>query len=128
MPRDPHNALVPRIQQHIERLVRSRTEVLDDVSRKRSLAEQQAAAYGDAKRPRLGPEASVPQAQIPPLAPGQPTLASIFTLTRNPALAAFRASQVPLELAARITVSTLAKVDPQLLVRAASVSGRITRP
>ncbi|KIH86297.1 symplekin [Sporothrix brasiliensis 5110] len=114
MKRDPTNAFNPRIQQYVERLMRSRAELLDDAGRKRALADQQAA--GDAKRQRVasGAAASLPQ-EIPALAPGPLSLADIFALTSNPQLRSFNASNVPLELAAKISVSTLARVDPQLL-------------
>ncbi|KAL1897887.1 hypothetical protein Sste5346_003739 [Sporothrix stenoceras] len=129
MKRDPNNAFNPRIQQYVERLMRSRAELLDDAGRKRALADQQAAAYGggggDAKRQRMASgaaaaAAAVPQPlqEIPPLGPGPKSLADIFALTNNPQLRAFNTSNVPLELAAKISVSTLARVDPQLLSRA----------
>ena len=63
-----------------------------------------------------------PQTRIAPLAPGQNSLAAIFTLTSNRDLQAFNASQVPADLAARISVSTLARVDRQLLNHALGVS------
>ncbi|EFW98981.1 mRNA cleavage and polyadenylation specificity factor complex subunit [Grosmannia clavigera kw1407] len=117
--RDPHNPFNARIHQHIERLMRSRAEMLDDGGRKRALADQQAAAYGDTKRQRLATGAAAPQmVEIKPLAPGQNSLADIFALTSNAQQRAFSASQVPLDLAAKISVSTLARVDQQLLDRA----------
>ena len=119
---DPHNPANPRIQQHVERLVRSRTEIFDEANRKRTLVEQHAIPYGDAKRQKLAPELAVPQTRIAPLALGQNSLAAIFTITSNHELQTFNASQVPAELAARISVSTLARVDRQLLERAISVS------
>ncbi|KAJ9133984.1 mRNA cleavage and polyadenylation specificity factor complex subunit pta1 [Pleurostoma richardsiae] len=112
--RDPQNPFTPRIQQYVERLIRSRAEIFDDASRKRALAEQ--AAYSDAKRQRLGAEtATISQMQIQPLAPGPNSLAAVFTLTSNPGLQGFDVSQVPAALAARISVSTLATLNPQTL-------------
>ncbi len=102
--------------------MRVRTEIFDDVSRKRALAEQQAAAYGDLKRQKLGLDSAALHPPIPPLTAEQNSLAAIFTLTTNPELAAFQASLVPLELAARISVSTLAKIDIQHFDRAVNVS------
>ena len=126
MKRDPNNSFNPRIQQYVERLMRSRAELLDDAGRKRAMADQQAAAAGggDAKRQR-GPSGAVvvPVHQqqprqlqaIAPLGPGPKSLADIFALTTNTQLRNFHASGVPLELAAKISVSTLARVDVQLL-------------
>lgn len=120
MKRDPNNAFNPRIQQYVERLMRSRAELIDDAGRKRTLADQQAAAFGDAKRQRMASGAAAPQPlqDIPALGPGPKSLADIFALSSNPQLRAFNASNVPLELAAKISVSTLARVDPHLLTRA----------
>ena len=118
---DPHNPLAPRIEQHVERLVRSRNEIFDESHRKRALAEQHAGHHGDAKRQKLAPDLASAQAHIAPLAPGQNSLAAIFTLTSNRDLQAFDVSQIPADLAARISVSTLARVDRRLLDRAISV-------
>ncbi|OAA57918.1 mRNA cleavage and polyadenylation specificity factor complex subunit [Niveomyces insectorum RCEF 264] len=126
--RDPNNAFASRIQQYVERLMRSRAELLDDAVRKRALVDQQAAAYGDAKRQRLASGAAAPpqQLEIPPLGPGPVSLADIFTLTTNPQLRAFNAAQIPLELAAKISISTLVRVDQQLLDRAINgIRGRL---
>ncbi|KAL8295454.1 hypothetical protein RB597_008709 [Gaeumannomyces tritici] len=94
--RDPLNQANQRIHQHIERLVRTRNEIFDEASRKRVLAEQNAAALGDAKRLRLvsGPAPSPLPLQV------------------------FDVSAVSADLAARICVSTLARVDPSILGRA----------
>ncbi|CAK7268275.1 hypothetical protein SEPCBS119000_002977 [Sporothrix epigloea] len=124
MKRDPNNSFNPRIQQYVERLMRSRAELLDSTGSKRAIADQQAAAAGgDAKRQRLNSGAVVPPVRqepqplqaIPPLKSGPKSLADIFALTTNPELRNFHASQVQLELAAKISVSTLARVDAQLL-------------
>lgn len=114
--RDPHNPYGPRIQQHVERLMRSRAEILDDVGRKRALAEQQQAAYGDAKRQKMASE-SLP-VRVNPLAPGPNSLAAIYTLTQNVGLQAFDATQVPSQIATKVVVSTLARVDPHALSQA----------
>lgn len=129
MKRDPNNAFNPRIQQYVERLMRSRAELIDDAGRKRALADQQAVASGDAKRQRVasGAAAPPPPQEIPALGHGPKSLADIFALTSNPQLRAFNASNVPLELAAKISVSTLARVDTQLLSRAISgIRDRLT--
>ncbi|KAK3328943.1 hypothetical protein B0H66DRAFT_7424 [Apodospora peruviana] len=111
--RDPTNQNVGRIQQHIDRLVRSRAEIFDEANRKRVLPEQPAAPYGDAKRQRL--ESGIAPIQIQPLAPGPQSLAAVFTLTNNLGLQGFDVNQVPAAFAARISTKTLASIDPQLL-------------
>ncbi|EPE09256.1 mrna cleavage and polyadenylation specificity factor complex subunit [Ophiostoma piceae UAMH 11346] len=133
--RDPHSSYNQRMQQQIERLMRSKAELLDDAGRKRQQAEQQA---GDAKRQKLASGSGSAQAQaqpqqqqqhmslpqrpliidIPPLGPPPHSLADIFALTTSPQLRSFNASHVPLELVAKISVSTLARLEPQFLQRA----------
>jgi symplekin len=110
-----------RIQQYLERLMRSRTEIFDEAGRKRALADHTAAAYGDAKRQKL--EGGVAQVSIPPLGPGPHTLAAVFALTSNLGLQGFDATQLPANLAARISVSALATLDEQVLNFAVAVSG-----
>lgn len=108
-----------RIQQYIERMMRSRAEIFDEAGRKRAFADQAAANYGDTKRQRL--DGGAPQLTIPPLGPGPHNLAAVFTLTSNLGLQGFDATQVPENLATKITVRTLATVDQQILDLAISV-------
>ncbi|KAL2174756.1 uncharacterized protein P884DRAFT_208012 [Thermothelomyces heterothallicus CBS 202.75] len=123
--RDPNNAMSGRIQQYLERLMRSRAEIFDEAGRKRALIDQGMAAFGDAKRQRM--EAGVPQFTIPPLGPGPHTVATIFTLTDNPGLQAFDATQLPANLAAKISVRTLATLDERVLDLAVSgIRDRLT--
>lgn len=113
-----------RIQQYVERLMRSRTEIFDEAGRKRALADHAAAASGDAKRQRM--EGGAAPVSIPPLGPGPHTLAAVFTLTNNLGLQSFDAAQLPANLAGKISVRTLAAMDPQVLDLAVSVCSRIT--
>ncbi|KAI0597766.1 hypothetical protein F4775DRAFT_217576 [Biscogniauxia sp. FL1348] len=114
--RDPHNPLTGRIQQYVERLMRSRAEIFDE-SRKRALAE--ASAAGEAKRQRTGPTSAQPQIDTSPLKPGPHSLAEVFTMTTNDGLKNFHVGDtVPAALAAKISVRTISQLDPQLLERA----------
>ncbi|TWU77130.1 hypothetical protein ED733_008332 [Metarhizium rileyi] len=121
--RDPHNPVVPRIHQHIERTVHTVMEVLDDSRRKRPLETQQHDAY-DAKRQRVA-GSHIPQ--IPSLGPGPHSLADVFTLVGHDGIKSFDLSQVPAAMIAKITVTALSRVDPQLLSQAVDgVRGRLT--
>ncbi|KAK4251174.1 hypothetical protein C7999DRAFT_11104 [Corynascus novoguineensis] len=123
--RDPNNAMSGRIQQYLERLMRSRAEIFDEAGRKRMLTDQELAAYGDAKRQRM--EAGIPQLSIPPLGPGPHTLAEVFTLTDNLGLQGFDATQLPTNLAAKISIRTLATLDEKVLDLAVSgIRDRLT--
>ncbi|KAL2155070.1 hypothetical protein VTH82DRAFT_3746 [Thermothelomyces myriococcoides] len=123
--RDPNNAMSGRIQQYLERLMRSRAEIFDEAGRKRALIDQGMAGFGDPKRQKM--EAGVSQFTIPPLGPGPHTLAAIFTLTDNPGLQAFDAAQLPANLAAKISIRTLATLDEKVLDLAVSgIRDRLT--
>ncbi|KFG87527.1 mRNA cleavage and polyadenylation specificity factor complex subunit [Metarhizium anisopliae] len=121
--RDPHNPMVPRIHQHIDRMARMVIDVLDDSSRKRPLEAQQHDGY-DAKRLRVA-ESYVPQ--IPPLGSGPHSLADMFTLVGHDGLKSFDLSQVPAAMIAKVTVTALSRVDSQFLSKAVDgVRGRLT--
>ncbi|KAI1379557.1 hypothetical protein F4677DRAFT_409675 [Hypoxylon crocopeplum] len=115
--RNPQNPQIGRIQQYVDKLMRSPAEIFDEGSRKRALPEQ---ADGlDAKRQRTGTVSPLPQVEITPLKPGPHTLAEVFTFTNNEGLKGFNAGDnVPAPLAARISVTTISRIDPQLLDRA----------
>jgi len=118
--RDPTNPMSPRIQQHVERLVRSRVEILDESNRKRAYQQPPASDYNDAKRQKM--DNAVAQIQIPLLPPGSHSLAALFTVTNNAGLAGFDALQIPLELAAKINVKALATTSPRVLGQVIIVS------
>ncbi|KAL7950641.1 hypothetical protein V8C42DRAFT_307133 [Trichoderma barbatum] len=119
--RDPHNPIVPRIQQHVEGTMRMVAELFDSAGRKRPLEPKPQDGY-DAKRQRI----EVSQIQIPPLGPGPHSLADVFTLIGNDGLKFFDVSQVPPSLVARIAVNTLSRLDAQVLAKAVDgVRGRL---
>jgi symplekin len=92
--------------------MRSRTEIFDDVNRKRGLAEP-IDGLDLAKRQRLGADVSTPlnQLHIPPLAPGPHTVAELFTLNVDESVKGFDVSQMPEDLVVKIGISILLKVD-----------------
>lgn len=112
--RDPRNPQVGRIQQYLERLMHTRAEIFEGASRKRALTGQTEEL--DVKRQRMGPA----QAEfiIPPLKAGPHTLADIFTITQNDGLKTFDVSSVPVDLASKISVNTIAMIDHKILERA----------
>lgn len=123
MHRDPHNPLAGRMQQYVERLMRSRAEIFDE-SRKRPMVEP--AAVVEAKRQRTAAAATTsaqPQIEITPLKPGANSLADVFTFTTNAGLQKFCVSDtIPAPIAAKISVRTIAQLDEQILERAINVS------
>ncbi|KAK3984844.1 mRNA cleavage and polyadenylation specificity factor complex subunit pta1 [Cladorrhinum sp. PSN332] len=113
-PGAPSHQQLGRIQQYIQRLERSRIEIFDEAGRKRALADQGAAQHGDAKRQKTETPAAAPLT-IPPLGPGPHSYAALYTITNNPGLQSFDATQVPPNLATRIVVKTLASIAPGIL-------------
>ncbi|KAI1133667.1 mRNA cleavage and polyadenylation specificity factor complex subunit [Nemania abortiva] len=115
--RDPHNPLAGRMQQYVERLLRSRAEIFDETGRKRAMVDQANAI--EAKRQRTATLSTQPQIEITPLKPGVNTLAEVFTFTNNDGLKKFNVSDtIPAPLAARISVRTIAQLDAEILQRA----------
>ncbi|KAK3341242.1 hypothetical protein B0T25DRAFT_335481 [Lasiosphaeria hispida] len=114
--RDPSNPMAPRIQQHVDRLIRSRAEIFDEANRKRAYAQPPTAEYSEAKRQKVDNAAP----QLPALSqpPGPQSLAAAFTLTGNAGLQSFDATQVPAALAAKISVMTLATLSQPVLDQA----------
>ncbi|KAH8593630.1 hypothetical protein B0O99DRAFT_626710 [Bisporella sp. PMI_857] len=118
--RDPHNPLTPRIQQHIEKMARSRTEIFEEASRKRGPPEP-TNGLDTTKRQKLGVQvAKQPAARlyIPPLTPGPHTIAELFTITTDAALKGFDVSQLPEDLVVKIGVTILQKLDADTLSQA----------
>ncbi|GKT72535.1 mRNA cleavage and polyadenylation specificity factor complex subunit [Colletotrichum tofieldiae] len=124
--RDPHNPMAPRIQQHVERMMRMRHEIFDESGRKRAFEAQQHAEM-DAKRQRIAPQmATTPQIQVTPLPPGPHSLGDVFTLTGSEGLKAFDVGTLPTAMAAKISITTLIRTDAQLLAKAIEgIRGRL---
>jgi len=114
-----------RMQQHVERLARSRAEIFDETGRKRAIVDQ--ASVAEAKRQRTATISTQPQVEITPLKPGANTLADLFTFTTNNGLRKFNVSDnIPAPLAAKISVRTIAQLDAEILERAIEVGCKIT--
>lgn len=112
---DPQNPLAGRIQQYVERLMRSRTEILDEASKKRA-APESANGVDPAKRQRIGiaPPTAPTKLTIPPLSPGPHSIADLFTVTDDQALKAFDVGQLPGDLVTKIGVILLSRIDQNL--------------
>ncbi|KAI0206419.1 mRNA cleavage and polyadenylation specificity factor complex subunit [Astrocystis sublimbata] len=124
--RHPDNPLAGRMQQYAERLARSRAEIFDESGRKRAMVEQAGAV--EVKRQRTAALSSQPQVEITPLRPGANTLAEIFTFTTNEGIKKFSVGDtIPAQLAAKISVRTIAQLDAEILQRAINgVRSRLT--
>ncbi|KAL4911852.1 hypothetical protein BDW62DRAFT_195980 [Aspergillus aurantiobrunneus] len=115
--RNPSHPLAAKMQQHIERLMQSRMEPVDDTSRKRGLPTEPTDGLDAAKRARLDAE-TPPIIKVPPLPPGRISFAQLYTLTEDSGLSSFDVKQIPADLLVKIVVPLLARVDQSPLNQA----------
>ncbi|OBT65604.1 hypothetical protein VE03_05534 [Pseudogymnoascus sp. 23342-1-I1] len=115
--RDPQGPMALRIQQYVERLIRSRTEIFDEAHRKRGPPEL-VDGPDSAKRQKVGAVAPpITNLVIPPFTPGPHTIAELFTITQDKGLI-FDVSQIPENLVASIGVALMSQLDEGLLKQA----------
>ncbi|EAW15122.1 RNA-processing protein PTA1 [Aspergillus clavatus NRRL 1] len=117
MKRNPNHPLAGRMQQHIERLMQSRLEIVDDASRKRGLPAEPTDGLDNAKRVRLDAQ-TPPVLKVPPLPAGPISWAQLYTLTEDSGLSSFDVNQLPADLLVKIAVPVLARVDQFALTQA----------
>lgn len=120
--RNPNNALSGRIQQGIERLKHSLTDVFSENHKlKRPAPDEPTDGLDDAKRQRLDAEAvngtsplqqSVDPA-YPPLPSGPVSIAQIWTLTKHQQTAAFDVTRLPVPTAVQLIPALLQAVPQQ---------------
>ncbi|KAM0320964.1 hypothetical protein ACHAO8_000258 [Botrytis cinerea] len=117
--RDPHNPLNGRIQQYVERMMRSKTEIFDEGNRKRGPPEP-VDAQDLAKRQKLGAQVKSAPLHIPPLAPGNHTIAELFTITTDEALKGFDVALLSEDLVVKIGITILQRIDTDTIEQAIS--------
>lgn len=121
---DPQNPLAGRIHQYIERMMRSKTEIFDEASRKRGPPEP-IDGLDPAKRQKLGAQINTPpqnRLHVPPLTPGSHTIAELFTVTTDEALKAFDVAQLSEDLVVKIGITILQRLNADTLNQAIEVS------
>ncbi|TVY25932.1 mRNA cleavage and polyadenylation specificity factor complex subunit [Lachnellula hyalina] len=116
---DPQNPLAGRIQQYVERMMRSRNEIFDEASRKRGPPEP-IDGLDAAKRQKLAAQvpSATPRFHVPPLKPGPCTVAELFTVTTDEGLKAFDVSVLTQDLVTKIGITILQKLDANTLNQA----------
>ena len=102
-------------------MARSRTEIFEEASRKRGPPEP-TDGLDAAKRQKLDAQVTKPKLYIPPFAPGPHTIAELFTITTDAALQTFDVSQLSDDLAVKIVVTILQRIDVDTLNQAVTVS------
>ncbi|PMD49914.1 uncharacterized protein K444DRAFT_657788 [Hyaloscypha bicolor E] len=117
--RDPQNPLGPRIQQYVERMMRSRADIFDEASRKRGPPEP-TDGLDPAKRQKLGAQVAnaAPKFYVPPMTPGPHSIAELFTVTGDEALKAFDVSMLSENLVVKIGITILQRIDADTLNQA----------
>lgn len=113
---DPQNPLAGRIQQYVERMMKSKTEIFDEASRKRGPPEP-IDGLDPSKRQKLAAQMKpiAPNIVVPPLKPGQHTSAEVFTVTTDEALKTFDVSQLSEDLVVKIGITILQRIDADTL-------------
>ena len=110
--------MAPRIKAYVDRLIQTRMELFEDVgNRKRAPPNEPIDGLDTAKRRRLGAELP-DRTDVAPLPPGPSSLKDIFTLTKDPSLANFDVTSLPLDLMTRITLPVLQRIDQEALNQA----------
>ncbi|PQE07055.1 hypothetical protein CJF30_00009474 [Rutstroemia sp. NJR-2017a BBW] len=120
--RDPQNPLAGRIQQYVERMMRSKTEIFDEATRKRGPPEP-TDGLDLAKRQKLGAQVIPPaptRLHVPPLAPGSHTIADLFTVTTDEALKGFDVALLSEDLVVKIVITILQRLNPDTIEQAVS--------
>ena len=97
----------------------NRKHVLDGVQPDGAdLKRQRIAIQPQAVPPQAAQLQALPQIQITPLGPGPHSLAEVFTLTTHDGIKTFDVSTLPLALTAKVSVTTMAKIDPIAVTKA----------
>lgn len=113
-----------RIQHYIERLAQTKAEVFEESNnRKRGAPTDHSGAQEQAKRARLEETSATPSSRIriPPLPQGSPSVAQLFTLTKDESLTSFDVQQLPIEMVVNILLPVIFKIDQPLLNDAINV-------
>ncbi|KAI0995736.1 hypothetical protein K3495_g12443 [Podosphaera aphanis] len=117
--REPRHPLSGRIQQYIERMVKTKAAVIDDVTRKRGPPESPD-LHDPTKRQKVETpvKAASVTLHVPPLQPGPHSVADLFTITSDTSLRVFDVAMLPEDLVVKIGISILQRIDGDLLNQA----------
>ena len=105
-------------------MMRSKTEIFDEASRKRGPPEP-VDGLDPAKRQKLGAQVVSPapnRLHIPPLAPGNHTIAELFTITTDEALKGFDVALLSEDLVVKIGITILQRIEADTIEQAIRVS------
>lgn len=103
--------------------MRSKTEIFDEANRKRGPPEP-VDGMDPAKRQKLAAQVTSPapnRLHVPPLTPGNHTIAELFTITTDEALKGFDVALLSEDLVVKIGITILQKIDANTVEQAISV-------
>lgn len=117
--RDPQHPLAGKIQQYVERMMRSKADIFDEQTRKRGPPEP-TDGLDASKRQKLNAQVkpSAPKFHVPPLAPGSHSVAELFTVTNDEGLKGFDVAQLAEHLVVKIGITILQRLDADTLNQA----------
>lgn len=109
--------------------MRARAEILDAEPTKKRGPPEPTDGLDPVKRQKLGavappiaPAPEKPKLIVPPLGPGQHSVADLYTITEDKGLQGFDAGMIPQDTVVKIVVAILSKIDGELLKQASAVS------
>ncbi|CZR54124.1 related to pre-tRNA processing protein / PF I subunit [Phialocephala subalpina] len=117
--RDNQHPLAGKIQQYVERMMRSKSDIFDEQTRKRGPPEP-TDGLDAAKRQKLSAQVkpAAPKFHVPPLAPGSHSVAELFTVTTEEGLKGFDVAQLAEHLVVQIGITILQRLDADTLNQA----------
>lgn len=120
---DPQHPSAGKIQQYVERMMRSRSDIFDEQTRKRGPPEP-TDGLDVAKRQKLNAQIkpAAPKFHVPPLAPGPHSVAELFTVTNDDGLKGFDVAQLAEHLVVKIGITILQRLDADTLNQAVEVN------
>jgi len=117
--RDPGNPLAPRIQQYVERMMRSKSDIFDEAPRKRGPPET--TDMESVKRQKLAQAATAPKFYVPPLTPGPHSIAELYTINPAEGIKGFDVAMIPEAMVVTIAIKILQTLDAVTLNEAIEV-------
>jgi len=111
------------MREYVERNMRTKSDIFDETSRKRGPPEP-TDGLDAAKRQKMGAQVTnvAPKFHVPPLKPGQHSIAELFTVTTDEALKGFDVGQLSEDLVVKIGITILQRLDAKTLNEAVEVS------
>lgn len=117
--RDQRHPLIGRIHQYLDRIIKAKSEIFDDATRKRSPPGPTDVAESTKRSKPVAPTKPPARVlQVPPLKPGAHSVADLYTITTDASLKVFDVAILPEDLVVNIGITILQRIDTELLNQA----------